>query len=126
MSHGKPNRDQTQLETRRPIRRRDATGHLDPEYASQLALQTEKSASEQSTEAFLRSPRSQDPLAEELGETFIRAATSGQDEYEILEDEPVPEDIGGPFVESSSSQEFASGTDESNPESAEPEPFPTT
>ena len=39
-------------------------------------------------------------------------------------DEVVPEELGGPFVETSASEEFASGTDESNPFDAETEALP--
>ena len=38
----------------------------------------------------------------------------------------VPEESGGPFVETSAGTEFAGGTDESNIEEATREPFPTT
>jgi hypothetical protein len=41
-------------------------------------------------------------------------------------DEEVPEESGGPFVETSGRSEFAYGTDASNPKDAEQAPFPTT
>jgi hypothetical protein len=41
-------------------------------------------------------------------------------------DQEVPEESGGPFVETSGRREFAYGTDASNPKDAEPAPFPTT
>ena len=37
----------------------------------------------------------------------------------------VPEERGGPFVETTGGTEFAEGTDASNPKGAKPEPFPT-
>lgn len=65
-----------------------------------------------------------DDLAESLAEDFLQAATSGEDATEEAGDEVVPEELGGPFVETSASEEFASGTDESNPPDAETEPLP--
>src|SRR5262245_36048128 len=59
-----------------------------------------------------------DDLAESLAEEFLESATSGEDRAEELQDEVVPEELGGPFVESTAEQEFASGTDASNPEDA--------
>jgi hypothetical protein len=38
----------------------------------------------------------------------------------------VPEEDGGPFVVTRDEDELAGGTDESNPEDATREPFPTT
>jgi hypothetical protein len=67
-----------------------------------------------------------DDLAEELGEAAVESETSGDQEAENIRDEDFPEDEGGPFVPSTSRREFAVGTDESNPEDAEQEPFPTT
>ena len=67
-----------------------------------------------------------DDLAESLAEDFLQAATSGEDVAEESGDEVVPEELGGPFVETSASEEFASGTDESNPPDAETEPLPLT
>jgi hypothetical protein len=62
-----------------------------------------------------------DDLAETLAEDFVRSATTGEDS----EDEQiVPEEIGGPFVETSASEEFALGPDESNPDDAMAEPLP--
>ena len=68
--------------------------------------------------------RVSDDLAESLAEEFLESATSGEDVAEELQDEIVPEELGGPFVESSAEQEFAAGTDASNPEDAEREPLP--
>jgi hypothetical protein len=65
-----------------------------------------------------------DPLAEELGEAFVRTATSGGDEGDV--DQIVEEETGGPFVETTGEDEFAYGTDASNPEDAAREPFPVT
>lgn len=66
--------------------------------------------------------RSEDPLAEKLGETFVRTVNGGEDDAQ--DDGPVMEEIGGPFVETTGMVEFAFGTDPSNPEGATREPFP--
>jgi len=65
-------------------------------------------------------------LAEERGEEVIEKATTGEDEAEEMLDQVVPEEQGGPFVESNAGQEFAYDTDLSNPKGAKREPFPTT
>jgi hypothetical protein len=67
----------------------------------------------------------EDSLAEELGEAAVQSATSGDQAIEAIRDEDVSEEVGGPFVPSSARQEFAQGTDDSNPEDAEPADFPT-
>jgi hypothetical protein len=66
-----------------------------------------------------------DDLAEELGEEFVLTATSGEQAAEDLRNQDVPEEVGGPFVETSGRTEFARGEDPSNPEDAEPAAFPT-
>jgi hypothetical protein len=66
-----------------------------------------------------------DDLAEELGEEFVMTATSGEQAAEDLRNEDFPEELGGPFVETSARTEFAYGSDPSNPSDAEPAPFPT-
>jgi hypothetical protein len=82
-----------------------------------------------SADAFIRNPddgemNSDDDLAETLGEEFIHSATSGENQAEDTLDQIVPEEIGGPFVETSAEEEFADDVDESNPSDAEPEPMP--
>jgi hypothetical protein len=66
-----------------------------------------------------------DDLADEIAEDFLTSATSGEEAGESIRDALVPEDYGGPFVESNARTEFADGTDLSNPEDAEPAAFPT-
>jgi hypothetical protein len=110
-----------------PIRRRDATGHLNPEYAKMLREKSEEGKVNDRDEAFIgRSGHAKDDLAEEMGEAYVETATSGEDENEEVFDQSVPEETGGPFVPSTGAQEFAEGTDESNPKGAKREPFPTT
>jgi hypothetical protein len=76
--------------------------------------------------AFVRVPRTDEPFAEHLGEAFVQSATSGEDDEEEVLDAFVPEELGGPFVVTTSNVEFAEGVDESNPVDAEPAPFPKT
>ncbi len=79
-------------------------------------------------DAFLPDPeqgapaRSGDDLAEELAEEFVRYATSAENPND--DDEVVPEELGGPFVEVPASDEFDRSPDASNPDDAEKEPFP--
>jgi hypothetical protein len=67
-----------------------------------------------------------DDLAEELGEESIEAATSGQQPAQENLNAEVPEETGGPFVETSPATEFAGGPDASNPGDADRAAFPTT
>jgi hypothetical protein len=106
------------------VRRRDATGHLDPRYANELRALGGHDRDDES--AFVRRPRSKDDLAEELGEEFVLTATTGEDEGEEVANQSVPEELGGPFVVTDAQTEFAGGTDASNPRGAKREPFPRT
>jgi hypothetical protein len=105
------------------VRREDRPGHLNPRYVAKLREQSGQR--EATPRAFLEAPRSpSDDLAEELGEDVVARATSGEDETEEALDQVVPEEQGGPFVETNAAQEFAHGTDASNPKGAKREPFP--
>lgn len=106
------------------LRREDHPGHLDPKYAA--ALRRQSGRPEPEPESFLDQPRSKDDLVEELGEEFVGEVTSGEHEGEDLQDQLVPEERGGPFVETPAGTEFAQGTDPSNPKGATREPFPRT
>jgi len=80
-------------------------------------------------DAFIPDPeggraRTSDDLAETLAEDFVASATSGESVNEDVFDSVVPEESGGPFVETTSDEEFAQGTDESNPADADTEPLP--
>jgi hypothetical protein len=68
--------------------------------------------------------RSSDDLAEEMAEEFVKAATTGEDSAEDLLDATVPEEIGGPFLITTASQEMATSPDESNPPDAKREALP--
>jgi hypothetical protein len=107
--------------------RRDGTGHLDPKYAKDLLRRSRESSPPKGLDrAFLDGPQSDDGLAENLGEDFVEMATSGEDDTQDRAGAEVPEEVGGPFVETTGGTEFASGTDASNPADAKREPFPTT
>ena len=69
--------------------------------------------------------RADDPLAETLAEEFVASATNAEEMTEDDRDQLMPEEVGGPFTESSGAEEFAGGSDASNPPDAEREPFPT-
>ncbi len=71
------------------------------------------------------SGRARDDMAEQLGEEFVQSATSGEEVGEDVRDAWVSEEIGGPFVETRASEEFAHDIDPANPRGAEREPFPT-
>jgi hypothetical protein len=114
----------------KPIKRRDATGHIDPRYARDLlrkARETHNDAADASSSvAFLDGHHSTEELAEELGEAFIEAATSGEESEPYRHDRITEAENGGPFVETAAGEEFASGTDESNIAEATREPLPRT
>jgi hypothetical protein len=83
-----------------------------------------------SGDAFMPDPgegpaRVKDDLAEELAEEFLTSATSAEASLPDALDSELPEETGGPFVFSSAKQEFARGTDASNPRNAKKEAFPT-
>ncbi len=110
-----------------PVHRRDGAGHLDPQYAATLRDKSREGRVRDADEAFIgRSGRTSDNLAEAMGETWVETATSGEDENEEVFNQNVPEDDGGPFVTTTAGQEFAEGTDASNPKRSKREAFPKT
>jgi hypothetical protein len=115
----------TPTRPRKPAPRRDGTGHLNPKYARDLRALSRENQEGGGDRAFFKTPRSVDDLAEELGEGAVETMTSGEDqsEHSIAE---VDEERGGPFVKTRADDEFAAGTDQSNPRDATREPFPRT
>lgn len=109
---------------KKPVRREDRAGHLDPKYAATLRAQSGTSSRAESKRGAFRVK--DDAFATEMGEEVVDQATSGEDEQEDVADRVEEEERGGPFVVTTGRQEFADGTDESNPEDAEVEPFPKT
>src|SRR6185295_7681513 len=67
---------------KRPLQRRDATGHIDPRYARELLAKARETHNgdddPEATHAFLKGARAKESLAEELGESFIETVTSGE------------------------------------------------
>ena len=88
------------------FRRRDGTGHLDPAYEAKLRSESGQKTSRDDDLAFLGRPWNADPLAEEFGGDFVAGVTSGQVAQEIL-DRTFPEEVGGPFVETTARTEVA-------------------
>jgi hypothetical protein len=113
-----------------PLRRRDATGHIDPQYARELLAKARETRNEDdgpdSTRAFINGNHSNDELAEELGEAFVEAITSGEESEAERRDQVTPDEYGGPFVYTSGRDEYALDTDESNIAEATREPLPRT
>jgi hypothetical protein len=108
------------------VHRRDRAGHLDPKYAAELRAKSQEGRETSDEGAFLRRSKTADALAEELGEEAVETMTTGDDESTESRDRFAEEEIGGPFVESPAKNEFADGSDESNPDDATREPFPKT
>jgi hypothetical protein len=113
-----------------PLRRRDATGHIDPQYARELLARARETRNEDdgpdSTRAFIEGNHSDDRFAEELGEAFVEAVTSGEESEAERRDQVTPDEYGGPFVYTSGREEYALDTDESNIAEATREPLPRT
>jgi hypothetical protein len=109
---------------KKAVKREDRPGHLNPAYAKQLRRQSGKSTKPDQTRPAFKVEG--DDVAEELGEEVVGKATTGEDEGEDVANAEYTEEVGGPFVVTTGGEEFAEGTDESNPEDAEAEPFPKT
>lgn len=106
------------------VQRRDRPGHIDPKYGRQLRRLSEPP--EPDPESFFQDARTSDDLSEEMGEEVVATATTGEYEAEDVREQDVPEEVGGPFVETTAREEFAHGTDASNPKGSSREPFPRT
>jgi hypothetical protein len=118
------------MNAKKPIRRRDPQGRIDPQYARELLEKARETRNDddgpEAGHAFLKGPSSNEALAEELGEAFVEAATSGEESEALRHERITLEENGGPFVETSGNEEFAVGTDESNIATATREPLPRT
>ena len=111
---------------KKTVTRRDATGHLHPEYQRKLLeASQEKKARDGDGRAFIDGAGPEE-LSNELGEAFVQAVTSGEDAEIERRESVIPEESGGPFVPSTAGQEFAGGTDESNIAEATREALPRT
>jgi hypothetical protein len=118
------------MNAKKPIRRRDPQGRIDPQYARDLLEKARETRNDHDSpeagRAFLKGPSSNEALAEEMGEAFIEAATSGEESEQKHHERITLEENGGPFVETTGNEEFAVGTDESNIATATREPLPRT
>ncbi len=103
----------------------DGAGHMDPAHRKHL-LELAREGKVAEGEAFVKKARSNDDLAEELGEAAVASMTSGEEQLTSDLEAEVAEERGGPFVKTTAGTEFAEGTDESNIPGATREPFPTT
>lgn len=99
---------------------------MDPDHAQRLLEMARSGRDGGPDVAFVDGAQSSDDLAEELAEAAVEAMTVGEDRLTDELESVVPEEMGGPFVETSANTEFADGTDESNIPEATREPFPTT
>jgi len=102
----------------------DNAGHLQPGPAERLLGLSARNGAH-GEKAFFTT-LSDDTFAIELAEEAVLAMTSGEGQLAEDLNRDVDEDWGGPFVPSSASKEFASGTDASNIPGATREPFPKT
>jgi hypothetical protein len=93
--------------TQPKFRRRDGSGHLDPDYESLLLAASAGSSGGGPEPAFLGRPWGSDPVAEEWAGDFVAGVTSGHAEAQELLDRTLPEEDGGPFVETSAKTELA-------------------
>jgi hypothetical protein len=115
---------------KRPVRRRDGAGRIDPQYARELLAKARETKNDDDSpdnmHAFLKAARATEPLAQEMGENFLETVTSGEGREPERHDQITPDEVGGPFVVTTAGEEFATGTDESNILEAEREPLPRT
>jgi hypothetical protein len=111
---------------RTPASRRDGSGHLNPEYEAHLLALSRAGRDRGEQAAFVDSTTNSDPGADELAYEYVESATAAQSEGQEMLDRYMPEEEGGPFVETSAQTEFATDSDAPNIEGATREPFPTT
>ena len=107
-----------------PVSRRDRPGHINPTYGKQLREKSGPNTKSDSVRPAFRVE--EDDVAEELGGEVVKGATTGENNGEEAEQEEYVEEVGGPFVVTNAGEEFAEGTDASNPADADQEPFPKT
>ena len=120
----------TRAPRKRPVKRRDGVGRIDPKYARELLAKARETRNDdnlpENNHAFLKASRAGEPLAREQGENFLETVTSGEEHEPERRDRVTPDEVGGPFVVTTAGEEFATGTDESNIAEAMREPLPRT
>jgi hypothetical protein len=97
--------------TETPAKRYDRPGHLDPAHAERLLELAREGRAAGDDSAFLRANAEDDELASRLGETTVASMTSGEPALAGEWDVPLSEELGGPFVVMSVSDDLAEGTD---------------
>lgn len=112
--------------TKTGVRRRDGGGRVDPAYQADLLEKSGHDHKDRDATAFLDAPESEDAAVENLGEGFVHNVTGGEETDEERPDPNAPDEEGGPYVVTTAAEEFGREPDESNPEDAEPAPFPIT
>ena|SRR5579859_5209730 len=105
---------------------RDGSGHLDPAYEADLRARVRARVVRDGERAFVRGTSSANARAEQSGEEFVMAITTGEEGGAPGLDEVSSEEGGGPFVLTTGRIEFAYDVDESNPADGTREPFPKT
>jgi hypothetical protein len=112
------------------VKRRDGAGRINPQYARELLAKARETRNDDNSpenmHAFLKAARAGEPLAQEMGETFIETVTSGEEREAERHERITADEVGGPFVVTTAGEEFATGTDESNIAEALREPLPRT
>jgi hypothetical protein len=108
---------------RAPVSRRDGAGHLNPEYEAHL-LALGRAGRDTESEAFVNASYEGDPGATEFAFEYVESVTGAQSEGQEMLDRHMPEEEGGPFVETSAQTEFATDSEAPNIEGATREPFP--
>lgn len=102
------------------LRRRDATGHLDPRYAAELLEQSRDNQTfDPPSSGFVQG--ASDDLAEQLGEGFVQAATSAEDGDDDEGDELISDE---PSVPDGDDDDLAFDPDELSFPAARPERAP--
>jgi hypothetical protein len=111
------------VDRKKAAKRGDRSGHPDDGYKHRTRA---GSRVPDDGLAFLSGYRTRDALAEELGEAFLQSATSGEESEPERREQVLVEEVGGPFVKTRASREFAYDFDESNIAEATREPLPKT
>src|SRR5262245_56227483 len=82
---------------KRPIKRRDGAGHIDPRYARELLAKARETRNDgdspEAAHAFIKGSRAVEPLARELAEGFLEAATAGEESEAERRDRVIPEEL---------------------------------
>jgi len=106
---GKKKHDAPASEAR--TKRYDRPGHLDPAHAERLLALARERRSQSDDSEFLRANAEDDELASRLGETAVASMTSGDAKLTSELETALADELGGPFVVTSVSDELAHEAD---------------